>query len=323
MTEIAWDQGRGRISPIGAMLTDLEFSLPDGRSVRPLHKAPWLGEALPLANETPPLLANLQGEWPCVPFGMAPGPHLSGDWASYSPPPDRWPHGFGSNHAWECANVSASCVSARINYPEGDAVRCLSRRVTGVTGRSAVDIELRIEMRREANLPIGLHPVFRLPEKPGRARLCLGSYDGVFTYPGDTGGNPAHSQPTAFRFEDADFDFLSLPYEEPSETLLLISGIDGCAALENQDEGYRASLKWDSADFPSLMLWISNRGRQSTPWNGRHLAIGIEPICSAFDFGQSISTADNPLKKAGLRTAALLTKREPFHTRYEISVEPL
>ena len=39
----------------------------------------------------------------------------------------------------------------------------------------AIDIEFNIVVRRACRLPIGLHPVFRLPAQTGAARLELGA----------------------------------------------------------------------------------------------------------------------------------------------------
>ncbi|MGB5869840.1 MAG: hypothetical protein WBH04_06550 [Albidovulum sp.] len=306
------------------MLTDLELDLPDGRSVAPLHKAPWLDEALP--DGIPPLMTGLQGEWPCVPFGMSPQGALAGDWAGLSRLPDLWPHGFAANHDWHITVNDPQSLQARIAYPLADPVDHLTRQVRGVNGMAAIEIDLGIHMRRNAQLPIGLHPVFRLPVETGQARLCPGEYDQVFCYPGDTGGTPAFSRAAPFRFENLTglgFDPMALPYPERSETLFLLSGTDGAFILENHAENYRVTLDWDALDFPSLMLWISNGGRCAPPWNGRHWALGVEPVCSAFDLGRAISTANNPLSNAGVRTSRMLTPDHPFNTRYSISIAPL
>lgn len=324
MTWLRWDSGRARLARRGAMLTDLEFDLPDGRRIAPLHKAPWLGEALP--DGVPPLLADLQGEWPCVPFGMAPEGTLAGDWAGLSRLSDPWPHGFAANHDWEITPDGPQSVQAEIAYPATDPIHHLTRRVSGVSGKAAVEIDLGIHMRSKACLPIGLHPVFRLPTATGQARLCPGGYDQVFCYPGDTGGTPGISSPAPFRLEDLTglgFDPMALPYPDRSETLLMLSGTDGTFTLENHAENYRVTLDWDASDFPSLMLWISNGGRSAPPWNGRHWALGVEPLCSAFDLGCSISAAENPLTKIGVQTSRMLTPDTAFYTRYSISVAAL
>ena len=324
MTWLSWDKGQARLARVGAMLTDLEFRLPDGRSVAPLHKAHWLAKELPV--DVPPLLAGLQGEWPCVPFGFAPEGSLAGDWAVSSRSPDPWPHGFAANHAWQVSSAAPDEVQAEIVYPETDPVRRLTRSVRGVTGEAAVEIGLEIHMRREARLPIGIHPVFRLPAGVGQARLRPGVYERGYCHPGETGGSPAFSTPESFRFDalpEMGFDPLSLPYETPSETLLLLSGTDGHFELENLADQYRVALDWNARAFPSVMLWISNGGRLAAPWSGRHWALGVEPVCSAFDLGVAISGETNPLSREGIKTAQALRPDRVFETRYRISVAAL
>ena len=63
------------------------------------------------------------------------------------------------------------------------------------------------------------------------------------------------------------------------------TGSTAAVALANEADGYRVRLTWQKEHFPSLLLWISNRGRKMPPWNGRHLALGMEPICSPFGLG--------------------------------------
>ena len=82
-------------------------------------------------------------------------------------------------------------------------------------------------------------------------------------------------------------------------------------------------LTWQKEHFPSLLLWISNRGRKMAPWNGRHVAIGIEPICSPFGLGPATALADNPVARSGTPTALAFRKDRPFVTRYRIEAEAL
>jgi len=118
-------------------------------------------------------------------------------------------------------------------------------------------------------------------------------------------------------------DASRLPLEADTEELLQLDDIDGTAALANEAEGYRVRLTWQKEHFPSLLLWYSNRGRRIAPWSGRHVAIGIEPVCSPFGLGPATATSDNPIARAGTATAILIRKDEPLVTRYRIAVEPL
>ena len=98
-------------------------------------------------------------------------------------------------------------------------------------------------------------------------------------------------------------DATRLPFVEASEELVQLNGIEGSCALANRAEGYRVRLSWQKEHFPSLLIWFSNRGRRLEPWNGTHVAVGIEPICSPFGLGPATARADNPIAQSGTPTA--------------------
>lgn len=118
-------------------------------------------------------------------------------------------------------------------------------------------------------------------------------------------------------------DASRLPLAAETEELLQIDGLDGTASLANHSEGYRVKLSWQKEHFPSLLLWYSNRGRKAEPWNGRHVAIGIEPICSPFGLGPVTALADNPIARSGIATALEFSPDRPFVTRYRIEASAL
>ena len=323
-----WSNGSAQVLEMGAMLSDLVFYLEDGRQVSPLHKAPWLGEELPAS--TPPLLAALQGEWPCVPFGAAAETPLKGRWADICVVPEPWPHGYGANHPWVLSQVSPEQVDATIIYPDDSPIASLRRSVSGRHAQNAIDITLEITARENVSLPLGLHPVFKLPEEPGAARLLIGDFNEIWVYPGDTGGDSifSFSDPVTSFDELAlrvceGWDPLALPYPCASESILLLSDTHGSVTLENRAESYRCTLNWDANALPSLMLWISNNGRSAAPWNGRHRALGIEPVCAPFDFGSRTATVQTPLNMAGVPTSVRLTRHRPWRTTYRVAVESI
>jgi hypothetical protein len=118
-------------------------------------------------------------------------------------------------------------------------------------------------------------------------------------------------------------DARALPLAVAAEDLLQLISADGNVGLVNRADGYRVRVTWDRTHFPSLLLWFSNRGRRAYPWSGRHLAIGIEPVCSAFDLGTQVSTAPNPLNQHGIPTSRQFSAGETFSTRYRIGVEQI
>jgi hypothetical protein len=332
--QIAWNCGEASLQSLGGMLGPVTFRLPDGRNIQPLHVAPWENENL---SDHPPILRRLRGEWPCVPFGMPPDAPLPERWqleakevTQSQDSAGAYPHGFGSNHHWRVASDGVMELIAEIDYPATSAISHMRRCIKATPGKAELTFELSISARRDCRLPIGLHPVFALSSEPGSMQLDPGDYTAVHTHPLEEAPGITPFQNDAI-FADLsnlptrDGSFINacrLPLISPSETLLLLSGASGKAALANPAKGYLTEIEWDPRVFPSLMLWISNRGRTRPPWSGRHLALGIEPVRAAFDLGERISAARNPLRQTGIETAWTFRAGECLTTRYAIRSMP-
>lgn len=320
------------VQRLGAMLAPVTFLLADGRQVSPMHIAPWSSE--PEVEALPGILCKLRGEWPCAPFGYS----VSAEgwpetWARVMTPPgpDEEVHGHSSNHEWNWRDSESGSISLALDYPAGSPIELVERTITPDPSAPAIDIEFKLVVRRACRLPIGLHPVFRLPFETGAATLELGSFNEGRTYPHEI-------EPGAGLFARSEFftdlrrvpaldggvtNASQLPLAADAEELLQIEGLDGTAALANHADGYRVKLSWQKAHFPSLLLWYSNRGRKAAPWNGRHVAIGIEPVCSPFGLGPATALADNPIAQSGVTTALEFSPDEAFVTRYRIEASTL
>lgn len=303
MLEISADGVRVRIHPQGGMVT-AAFDV-DGVTVEPLYEAPWLGRW-----RGDPLLEHLRGDFVCVPFGM-PG------------------HGYAANHLWRVVGRADDEAELWIDYPDEHAVERVTRRVRCAGG--AVEFEDVIEMRREAALPLGLHPMFRLPANEegrpliGAAFLELPEAEAVLTPPQPP--EPTSRLLPGQRFSDpkqapaidGTADLTRLPWEGDSEDLALLANVSqGCVALFV--DGHRAVLEWDTQYLRHCLLWISNRGRGYEPWDGRNLCLGVEPVTSAFDLGAEASAGRNPVSAEGFDTAVTLRPGEPHVIRHRLSV---
>ena len=328
---IKWDRGEAEIQLLGGMLAPVRFILEDRRIVQPFAVAPWSGDSGIQHDSLPGLMKRLRGEWPCVPFGSPDVPEgLPEEWR-----PDRANpvgseyHGYCSNNEWRVEEESESAIEIAIDYPKDHPVRRLARRIEGLRGEARIKISLTVEARRAVEVPIALHPVFRLPERPKRARLDLGQFDMGRVYPVPVEPGKSHLIP------DAEFETLrnvpsktglvrldQFPLGYNAEEVVQVCGVAGHAKLLNEDEGYCAYLRFCPEIFPSILLWVSNRGRAFYPWNARFVALGIEPVRAAFDLGPAVgSLAGNPIAKAGYPTALKLLPGEPLTTLYEIGVK--
>lgn len=328
---LGWEFGTLAVQRLGAMLAPVTFLLDGGRQVSPLHVAPWAGT--PDEAGLPGILARLRGEWPCVPFGYAvDDPTAPSDWARLNGPSEAGEeiHGHSSNNSWTWQEAEPGTLALVIDYPETSPVRRLTRHIRPDPDGAAIDLTLTIETRAACRLPLGLHPTFRLPVRPAAATIEPGPFREGWTYPGTVEpGAPLFAIDQRFTELSAvplrsggTLDASQVPLPFDTEELLQLNGLDHIA-LSNHDEGYRVRLDWDGEIFPSVLLWISNRGRKAAPWNGRHLALGMEPICSPFGLGPAAARTDNPMARRGTATARDFAAGEVLTTHYRISAEAL
>ena len=329
---LGWKHGALTVQRHAAMLAPVTFLLADGRQVSPMQVAPWAEE--PGMDDQPGVLRRLRGEWPCVPFGYSvPGEGFSPDWAALmeAAAPEEEAHGHSSNHAWRWEEDDGRSLRLSIDYPAAGPVRRLERTITPDPAAPAVDITLTIQAREACRLPFGLHPTLRLPLAAGGARIESGRFEHGLTYPGTVEPSaPLFAVDRRFTSLGAvparaggEIDASRVPLAPDTEELLQLNGIDGTAALANEAEGYRVRVSWQREHFPSLLLWFSNRGRKMAPWNSRHVALGMEPICSPFGLGPATALADNPITRSGTPTARSFAAGEIFTTRYRIEAEAL
>ncbi|OLC67538.1 MAG: hypothetical protein AUG06_05050 [Actinobacteria bacterium 13_1_20CM_2_65_11] len=328
---------RAEIQTLGGMLGPAWFDLGD-RKVQPFVIAPWSDEVGPEYEKLPRILQRLRGEWPCVPFGMSearkdlppdwrPDVTSSGDYVD----PDL--HGYSSNSHWQLVRVEPRRIELVLEYPPLHPIRRVVRTITASEEAPALEISLMVQSRAGSDLPIGVHPVLRLPDSPRMASLDFGGAPRAWT-------SPTPVEPGISRFKSdvrnalltqmptvsasgaqqtENMTRLPLPY--PTEELVLVVGHHGSAMLTNHDESYSVSVSWDAEVFPACMLWLSNHGRDYHPWNRRFLGLGVEPIRSAFDLGAIVSRSrSNPLWRSGIPCTYSFSPEQDLETTYSIAV---
>jgi hypothetical protein len=325
---------RAEVQPLGAMLGPAFFRVGD-RTVQPFAVAPWADDPPARLQTLPPLLRRLRGEWPCVPFGMPePRRDVPPDWLAGlgdGPVIDAEPHGTAAGQLWSLLRLEPSALQLAIDLPAPHPVARLERNISADAQHPMLHMALSVMPRADAVLPIGVHPVFALPAEIGAAQLVFGPSARVWTFPAELEPGISRiqpdqrdAQPSAVRLTDGGtVDATRLPLPFATEELLLVTSAAGQVALADHGAGTRTTLRWDSAVFPCCALWLSNRGRTAYPWNGRFLAVGIEPVCAPFDLGvlhaQNVAT---PLARAGIPCAHRFCAGVRFDTRYSIGLAP-
>jgi hypothetical protein len=324
----------GELHAAGGMLERVRFKLGPDRWVSPFATAPWRADAGEKLDALPPLLKCLGNEWVCVPFGIERDiPDLDERWRlagdNNDSPLTIDPHGFAANHAWQVSSLSPRSAYGRIVYPEGDALVAVERSVTASHDDARLEFSLTLHPRQDVRLPVGVHPVFTLPEQSGTVEVHTGgSLDRLraWTFPGPLPHAHLAAGQQNCRWDElrtragSPVNITALPFAHTHEDQLLLTGLDGSLALRFLDRHYEVCVQWDPAIFPACLLWLSNAARADYPFCGRFRAVGIEPIAAPFDLGSRVAAwRQNPLERSGVATAIDLHAGRPWRTEYAIA----
>jgi hypothetical protein len=289
----------------------------DGRTVTPLHTAPWLDEP-EIADDAaiPPSLRYLSGDFFCAPFGAS------------DVDPEAPAHGWSANSRWRLIETTglADGMSARYR---------LERTILGATLEKTLTVrdhhpflyETHVFTGGTGALPVANHARTRFP---GGGRLAFSPKERIATpaeipepdpargrsvlaYPASV--TDAHRVPTA---AGGTVDITRYPFAERHEDIMMLveargSRLGWFAAARPDSRDLVLSLKRPS-DFPVTILWVSNGGRDYAPWNSRHVGVlGFEEARSFFASGHKASLAPNALTEAGIPTTLTLGGRVELH----------
>lgn len=320
---LRWAHGRAELQRLGGMLAPVVFRSPGAADFAPLQVAPWADE--PGADALPGILRRLRGEWPCVPFGRCDRPGGMPQGWSERKPHDDWGHGFASHHDWQWTTTDEP-LSLALQIDPPAPLRRLTRTVRAQADAPALEVTLEIEVSEPCTLPVALHPTLRLDA--GAVRLHLPAHQGGVTYP--VPAEPGISRLAPDRSFDrleavplaagGTLDLSRFPLPVDTEELLQLREPGGPVVLHYLDAGWALEIDWDHAPLPDLMLWVSHRGRRHAPWNGRHLALGVEPVNGLFDLGR-VATAPAVHPLAGRRGLPLVPG-EPLRIHYRLAARP-
>ncbi|OSQ35551.1 aldose 1-epimerase [Thalassospira mesophila] len=288
----------------GAAMHHVRFHLPNGKTVSPLAEASW--HETPLDNVAPHI-QNIGGEWPCVPFGT------TGH--------DRHHHGYGSDRAWQLIDIDTSSLRLGIDYPTGHVVKRLERTIRLAPDRPEIECGLYIYVNEDCALPIGLHPIFRLPQEEGAFDIAPGAHGQVMTAPQDIaprdsllGAHEVISDSGQARRKDGQSSNIWRQTAQLGEEIIAIFDSHGKMSLNYAQEGFRANLCWDARDFPHCLIWIANPGLRAISPAPHFQGIGIEPVNSYFD--------RNDMTPAGMAKAGVaLVAGQAWSCHYRLSCE--
>ena len=191
----------------------------------------------------------------------------------------------------------------------------------------------------EGACPVAYHPMIQLPHT-GRAHLKLGGIKLGYTtqYPHE---DPEKGGYYLFR-NDQKIDDLTCvetiygDFEDLTNQPIR-SGFEEVVFFENDknnefcfsavtfiEEGFVYYQLKNPLIFNSIMLWISNGGRQYAPWKGRcKNVLALEDTISFFHYGAGASARENFLNSQGVLTACEMKKGSEYEFPIIYGVVPV
>jgi hypothetical protein len=297
-----------------------------GRSISPLHTAPWVEDSSITGDSTlPGNLRYLSGDFFCAPF-------------STSDVENAPPHGWPANSAWKLQysrrdgasmigryELERPVMGARVlkEFRLTDHHPFLYQRHIFVGGHGATSVANHAMIRFAGQGALafskkayGRTPSIALETDPtrGRSQLVYPAYFEDLKRVPSTDGTTVDltRYPIGRRHED----FVMLVENRENK-------IGWVSALRPDRGDLFLSLK-DPSVLPVTFLWYSNGGRDYRPWNSRHTGVlGVEEGCSYFGSGHRASVEPNDLSTSGVQTAIKLCANQELEVRNVIGTIPI
>ncbi len=309
-----WTHGQARVLTTAAMLAGCTFLL-DGRPFAPFARAPWMDG--PVDPQATGHLRVLGGDFVCLPFGIGRAMlNAPPDWSAILSGPTAGPiHGPAAENDWTVTDASDTAISLALDYPEASPVRRVERTVAARADASALDFVFRIFARRPAAISTGLHPILRLPDRPGGLHLTADFAFGM-VHPG-YGGKTFHDL-TRVPLATGNVNLSQVPLSPRADLNVQLCGLSGPLTALYTDENAGIVLDWDRDLLPSLQIWHTDGGIGGPPWHNAYRGIGVEPIASAFDLDTSVSCGPNPINARGVATAIRIDPGHPVTIRHSV-----
>ena len=245
----------------------------EGRTIAPLHRAPWVGTGEQMPEDAAPLMAGLGGDFFCAPFASSEG--------------ESPLHGWPANVPWQIAKASPDSVRAVCSRTVFGATLIKELTVCddhpfvyqrhifiGGNGRVTAANHGNVSVPGGAHIHTSAKSHWETPATPqetdpakGRSSIaCPATSQDPTTFPTAAGGT---------------VDLTTYPWFERSEDFVI--GVEakdsplGWTAVTRKSEGDLYLSLRHPRHVPMTMLWQSNGGRDYAPWSGRHTGcLGVE-----------------------------------------------
>ena len=300
----------------GGMMGPVFFSDQEKKkTVQPYYISPWQEEGLKIEE---PVMQSLRGDFFCMPFGA--DNSYQGETHSV--------HGETAGRKWDFEAITRVGKSTRFKASLKTKERpgVVTKEIVLNDNQSAVYITHTLE-GFSGQMSLGHHATLRAdhlgpgdmkistsPVHFGIGRPAFPSYtlDGEYmSAQGDHKFYAADHVPSIWK--DPEYvDFSEFPQRSGYSDIIGFVSLDALTERVVEVPAWTAAVVsthrylWFSLKNPKLLpllvVWTDNKGRHSSPWDGRNVCIGLEDVCGYLAEGLAPSAAENPISLEGIPT---------------------
>lgn len=314
-TEIALTKLGGHMAPV-------TFFKNSKSPITPYYISPWQNENLSIDE---PVLRPLRGDFFCMPFGGN----------NKLPKEKHVAHGESATSEWEFVNISTENDVITLETKLTTKVRpgTITKRLSIKSGESVIYCQHVLD-GYSGKMPLGHHATLQVPDEPGSILFSSNPIRFGYTSPGSLApyaNREYYCLPPGKKFKDLSkvptiwkdkpfTDKSTFPSDEGFTDIVAIfpkesTGIGwNCAVYPKL--GYVWFALKDRAILNSTVLWMANKGRHGSPWNGRNRCLGLEDVCAFFAEGLVDSIKDNFLSEQGIPTCLNLNSKKSLKVNY-------
>ncbi len=305
----------------GGHMAPVVFFPDSPRPIRPYYISPWQGEP---GRPDEPVLRMLRGDFFCCPFGANPPWRGERHRVHGEPAYARWTRPRVSRKgtvielsAAMDTRVRPGRITKRLALRDGESVVYAQHTLEGYRGRMPLGHHATLVPPPRGALRISTSPIrFGYTAPRASAHVSAGEY---YALAGGARFSRLERVPTIWRDEPT-ADCSVFPAREGFVDILSVYAAASrqpawtCAAAP--EAGYLWFSLKDPSVLPATTMWMENRGRHHSPWNGRNCCIGLEEVCAYQGEGLGSSVRPNPIRALGIPTSVELHPGRPTTIRY-------
>lgn len=305
----------------GGHMAPVVFFPDSRRPIQPYYISPWQEEP---GEPDEPVLRKLRGDFFCFPFGMNPTwkgerhrVHGEPAYARWTRPQVNRKETVIELSAIMDTRVRPGRIAKRLALRDGESVVYSQHTLEGYRGRMPLGHHATLAPPPRGALRISTSPIrFGYTAPRAAAHVSAGEY---YALASGTRFSRLDRVPTIWRDEPT-ADCSVFPAREGFVDILSVFATASrqpawtCAVASESDYLW-FSLK-DPSVLPTTTMWMENRGRHNSPWNGRNCCIGLEEVCAYHGEGLGASVRPNPLTALGIPTSIALNPGRSTTIRY-------